>query len=81
MAGGLRVGGGDVCDLHHCELFLAAKEDLVGYHMGRVRGIFRFDVTFNGDAIEWTPIDVLAQTEIVCSAEDVAETVSLVTLP
>ena len=49
--------------------------------MGRVRGIFRFDVTFNGDAIEWTPIDVLAQTEIVCSANDVAVSVSLVTLP
>ena len=55
VAGGLRVGGGDVCDLHHCELFSAAKEGLVEFRLGRVRGIFRFDVTFNGDAIEWTP--------------------------
>ena len=60
---------------------MAAKEGLVGYHMDRVRGIIRFDVTFNGDATKWTPIDVLAQTKIVCSADDIAETVSLVTLP
>ena len=75
------MGGGDVCDLHHCELFSAAKEGLVEFHLGRVRGIFRFDVTFNGDAIEWTPIDVFAQADIVCSIENIAETVSLVTLP
>ena len=29
---------------------LAAKEDLVGHYMGRVRGMIKIDVTFNGDA-------------------------------
>ncbi len=37
-------------------------------------------MTLNGDAADWTPIDVPARTKIVCSAEDIAETVSLVTL-
>ena len=49
--------------------------------MGRVRGIIGFSVTFNGGAFEWTPIDVLAQANIVCSIGNIAETVSLVTLP
>ncbi len=39
---------------------LAAKEDLFDYYTGRVRGIVRIDVTFNGDATGDTTIDVIA---------------------
>ncbi len=60
---------------------LAAKEDLVGHYMGRVRGIIKIDVTFNGDATVDTTINVIGQTKIDCSAENIAETDSLVTFP
>ena len=49
--------------------------------MGRVRGIIKIDVTFNGDATVDTTIDVIGQTKIDCSAENIAETDSLVTFP
>ena len=49
--------------------------------MGRVRGIIKIDVTFNGDATMDTIIDVIGQTKIDCSAENIAETDSLVTFP
>ncbi len=60
---------------------LAAKEDLVGHYMGRVRGIIKIDVTSTGDATVDTTIDVIGQTKIDCSAENTAETDSLVTCP
>ena len=49
--------------------------------MGRVRDIIQVDVTFNGDATVDTTIDVIGQTKINCSAENCAETDSLVTFP
>merc|ERR1712000_527064 len=60
---------------------LVAKEDLVGHYMGRVRGIIKIDVTFNGDATVDATIDVISQTKIDCSSENIAETDSLVTFP
>merc|ERR1712000_123861 len=60
---------------------LVAKEDLVGHYMGRVRGIIKIDVTFNGDATVDATIDVISQTKIDCSSENIAETNSLVTFP
>ncbi len=49
--------------------------------MGRVRGIIKIDVTFNGDATVDATIDVIGQTKTDCSAENIAETDSLVTFP
>ncbi len=59
---------------------LAAKENLVGHYMGRVRGMIKIDATFNGDAtVDAT--DAIGQTKIDCSAENIAETDSLVIFP
>ncbi len=49
--------------------------------MDRVRGVIKIDVTFNGDATVDTTIDVIGQAKIDCSAENLAETDSLVTFP
>ncbi len=58
-----------------------AKEDLVRHYMSRVRDIVGIDVTFNGDATVDATIDVIAQTKIECSSENIAETGGLVTFP
>ena len=46
--------------------------DLVGHYMGRVRGIIKIDVTFNGDATVDTTIDVIGLAKIDCSAENLS---------
>ncbi len=41
----------------------------------------KIDVTFNGDATVDATFDVIAQTKIDCSSENIAETGGLVTFP
>ena len=53
---------------------------MVGHYMGHVRDIIKIDVSFNGDATMDATIDVISQTKIDCSSENIAETDSLVTL-
>ena len=53
---------------------------MLGHYMGRVRNIIKIDVSFNGDATMDATKDVISQTKIDCSSENIAETDSLVTL-
>ena len=49
---------------------------MVEHYMGRVRDIIKIDASFNGDATLDATIDVISQTKIDCSSENIAETVS-----
>ena len=51
--------GDGYANLRMTTLSLAAKENFIEYYMGRVRSIIRIDVTFNGDATEDTPVEVI----------------------